>query len=311
MGATGETGSAGPAGPPGPAGATVWDSVRDASNGCAAAVGDYTADDTDAIQCHLDHAVGTQGGNVVWLPPGNYLVSNGGLILRDGVELIGAGQGTTQVSVKTDSAVVTFDADSCAYASLRDVTIAGFSSAAATTNAVAIGTNCKVILRDDRIIGGYAALYNLGIDSLIENCFLAGYTAAVTSQGANWYVRDKLDTTGDFPSVYAFLQGDRPDTASSSENHFIQCDFSGDYQFSISIADTTASAITVFDGSVMSSPISITGAKWTSFANDELGSTTFTANSGVVTVTGSYGFVPIAVTGAAVRTGAGNYNVSI
>ena len=65
----------------------------------------------------------------------------------------------------------------------------------------------SVILRDLTIWFGNSALVDNGVDSLIENCFLSGYTAAVTSQGANWYVRDKLDTIGAYHSTYGFLQG--------------------------------------------------------------------------------------------------------
>ena len=82
-------------------------------------------------------------------------------------------------------------------------------------------------------------------------------------------MRDKLDTPGGFTSTYAYLQGDTPGGASSAEDHFVQCDFSGTYLYSIMISDSTNGAITVFDGSVMSSPIEVGGSKWTSFNNDE------------------------------------------
>jgi hypothetical protein len=296
-------------GPPGQGGAGL-PNVKVAANGCSAAAGDGTTDDTTAIQCQLDYAYTSSGGGIVYFPPGSYLVSGGGLTLKGGVEMVGSGQAVTVVEVKSDSGVVSFDAATCNHSAIKDMSVFGYQSASATTNAVTIGQNCPVILRDDTIWFGNSGLYNQGVDSLIENCFIAGYVGGVTSQGANWYVRDKLDTPGGFTSQYAFLQGVPFTNASSSENHFIQTDFSGTYTNSIEIQDATNSAITVFDGAVISSPVSISGAKWTNFANCEIGASV-TANAGVVTVTGSYGFGGVTVSGSATIVGGNNFNVTL
>jgi hypothetical protein len=312
-GAMGPAGAAGPAGPAGPASADIFN-VKTAANGCPAAVGDGTADDTSAVQCHLDYMNTNHGGGIVFFPQGNFIVSGGGLRLKGGVAMVGSGQAVTAIQVKTDSAVVTFDDATCNHSAVKDMGVYGYQSAAATTNAMVIGKNCAVILRDDTIWFGASALYNLGIDSLIENCFISGYTAAVTSQGANWYVRDKLDTTGSYHSTYAFYQGLPLAGATSQENHLIQCDFSGDYTYSVDIEDATNGAITVIDGSVFSSPILVNGAKWTNFSNAEIGSTSFTVNAGagIVTVTGSYGFSPLTIGGGGTNVvGAGNYNITL
>jgi Pectate lyase superfamily protein len=312
-GRTGPTGAMGTMGPPGMAGSgglSFVDSVRSADNGCLAAAGDGSTDDTSAIQCHLDYAYKTYAGGLVFFPPGNYLVSGGGLLLQGGVEMVGSGQAVTAITVKSDSTVVTFDTTTCNHSAVKDVEIFGYQSASATTNAVVIGENCPVILRDDTIWFGYSGLYNEGIDSLIENCFISGYIAGVTSQGANWYVRDKLDTPGGFTSTYAFLQGSPFSGASSSENHFVQCDFSGTYTYSVAIQDATNSAITVIDGSVFSSPIDITGAKWTSFNSCEIGSSSFNAGAGIVSVTGSFGFGGVAISDSGNVVGSGNYNIT-
>jgi hypothetical protein len=269
-------------------------------------------DDTSAIQCHLDYAFKHHGGGIVFFPQGNYLVSGGGLLVQGGVELVGAGQAVTAISVKTDSGVAKFDSATCNHSAIKDMSLYGYQGASPTTNTVVIGENCPVILRDDTIWFGYSGLYNEGIDSLIENCFITGTVASVTSQGANWYVRDKLDTSGNTPT-YAFVQGVPLSGATSTENHFVHCDFSGNYTYSVDIEDTTSSAITVFDSSVFSSPILINGAKWTNFNNAELGSPSFTVNAtaGVVTIMGSYGFVPITVAGGGTNVvGGGNYNVT-
>jgi len=219
--------------------------------------------------------------------------------------MIGSGQAVTVIEVETDSAVVTFDAATCNHSAIKDLSLFGYQSAASTSNAVNVGNNCPVILRDDTIWFGASAIYNNGVDSLIENCFLSGYVAAVTSQGANWYVRDKLDTTGSFPSTYAFLQGVPFTGASSEENHFVRCDFSGDYMYSVAIQDGTNGAITVFDSSVFSSPILVSGAKWTSFSNAEIGST-------IVTVMGSYAFGSTTIAGGGSNiVGSGNFSLNL
>ena len=74
------------------------------------------------------------------------------------------------------------------------------------------------------------------------------------------------------------------------------------------IADATNSAITVINGSVLSSPIGISGARWTNLSDDEIGGS-IAANSGVVTITGSFGFESINVTGGH-AIGGNNYNIS-
>jgi hypothetical protein len=79
----------------------------------------------------------------------------------------------------------------------------------------------------------------------------------------------------------------------------------------VAIEDTTGAAITIIDASVFSSPILVSGAKWTAFTSAELGSASFVANSGVVSVSNSYGFTTINVTGASPRAGAGNYNINL
>jgi hypothetical protein len=285
--------------------------VQVAAGTCGAAAGDGTTDDTATLQCHLTYMYSTYGGGSVYFPPGDYLVSGGGLTVQGGVSIVGAGQSLTAIqSINADSQVIAFDAATCNHSSMTNVSVYGYQNAASGTNAVVIGTNCPVILRDDTLLGGYSGLYNLGIDSLIENCFIAGYTASIVSNGANWYVRDKIDLPGGYGATYAFWQGDTPASATSAENHLVQCDFSGAYTYSVFIDDATNGAITVFDSSVMSSPILISGAKWTNFSNDELGAS-ITANAGVVTVTGSYGFGGISVSGSATLVGGNNYNITL
>lgn len=74
------------------------------------AVGDGVTDDTAAINKALD-AVGTSGGGMVYMPPGNYLVSNSNSgaahwdnrrairINYNNVRLVGAGAGSTKITL--------------------------------------------------------------------------------------------------------------------------------------------------------------------------------------------------------------------
>ncbi len=295
------------------------DNVKSNAFGCPVATGNGSTDDTAAIQCHLTNiwqanGGGTSGGGVLLFPPGVYLVSNGGLTVYGGVQMMGAGQNSSTIIAHTDTKVVSFDASTCNYSSIANMAIQGYANGGSSST-VTIENNCKVILRDDLIWYGYTALSNNGTDSLIEDCFIYGSYASVVSDGANWYVRDKFDTLNANQSPkFAFIQGNPFSGAASliQENHFIQSDFSGNYNYSVFINDTSNSAVTVIDGSVFSSPVVVNGAKWTNFSNDEIGSTvTVNANAGTVTVMGSFGtngLVTIAGGGSNV-VGSGNANI--
>ena len=66
----------------------------------------------------------------------------------------------------------------------------------------------------------------------------------------------------------------------------------------------------MIDGSVISSPVAIAGAKWTSFNSCEIGSSSFVAGAGIVSVNGSYGFGGVAIQDSGNVVGAGNYNIT-
>jgi hypothetical protein len=85
----------------------MWIDVQSGLHGCAAAVGNGTTDDTAAIQCQIDYASATYNGGIVLFPPGNYLVSGGGLTVPHAVWLEGTGE-ASKMFVNTNSSVVTF-----------------------------------------------------------------------------------------------------------------------------------------------------------------------------------------------------------
>jgi hypothetical protein len=295
-----------------------WFDVKSNANSCAAAVGNGSTDDTAAIQCHINFMSTTYGGGFVFVSPApsGYLVSGGGVTVPAGVYLVGAGIGASILQVTTNSAVVSFSISggTCPTGNhnggMRDIQINGFNNSGATTPAVSIGANCNVFIRDSRLMFGQYGLQNNGVDSYIENCFIWGYTAALISSGANWYIRDKFDQPGATAAQFGYIQNPPIAGLSPAENHFTQSDFTGGYIDSVIIQDGSGSnAITHFDGSVFSSPISITGAKVTMFGGAEFGGN-ITNSSGFLNIVGSYGFTGITASGAGARSCAGNANIT-
>jgi hypothetical protein len=280
---------------------------------CPAAAGTGGTDDSAAIQCHLDYVYAQFGEGTVVVPQGSYALDQG-LLVRGGVALAGAGQSASILWVRDDTDVVVFDAGTCgAGAALTNLTVLGYQAGHSDHNAVTVGEGCPVDLSNDTIWFGNGGLYDKGVGGVIENSFISGYQYAVVSQGANWYIRDKLDTSG-LGSETAFYQGLPVPSAVGGRNYFSESDFSGDYQYSVQIQDATNTAITIFDGAVLSSPVLVNGARWTAFLGDEIGSPTFVvnANAGDVVVAASYAFGGTHVDGGGtnVYDGGGNTNLS-
>jgi hypothetical protein len=126
---------------------------------------------------------------------------------------------------------------------------------------------------------------------------------------------------------YGFWQQWNGSTTDVAENHFEQCDFTGEWvAASVRINDYgNNSNITVFSGCVFgakadtSTPppnpptpttaqINIEGARWTSFVGCELGGN-INIGSGVRSVVGSYGFGPPGINALGAQ-GAGNFYVN-
>ncbi len=271
-----------------------WVDVRSGANGCAVAKGDGATDDTAAFQCQINFMYTTFGGGVVNVPVTTsfYLFSGGGITLKGGVQLVGAGPSSTIIKVLTDSTVITVDAATCTkYPAIKNLFIEGYNNAGATHDTISIGANCPAIVSDVYVWFGNNAINTAGIDTLFFNTFACAKNDAIKSSGAGWFVRVKMDSgCGASGGVNGFEQV--AGAASVEENHFSESDFDGPgvYTNSILINDGVGTqAITMFDNSIFSSPITITNALFTSFSKAEFGSATFTA-SGNVSITGSLGF---------------------
>lgn len=239
------------------------------------AVGNGTTNDTAAIQAAINSRAAC-GGGVVEVEAGNYFCP--GLYLPAQVSLRGEGQNVSLLqSLSYDSTVLTLGAGS--FHGVRDLSIFGRNDPSTGTNAVVMPAGVvSAVFRDCMIWLGYSAVYTQSIDCLFDNCYIGNsyHGAAITSNGANWYQRCKIDSlgacvVGGKPTpYYAFLQGASA-TGLIAENHFNMCDLSGDYDLSVLIDDSFNQAVTDFSGCVMSAPISVAGAKATFIRGCELG----------------------------------------
>jgi hypothetical protein len=271
------------------------------------AVCDGVTDDSAAIL----HAVAdlSIGGKLII--PGPTATSQT-IVIGKPVTIAGFGMGISSIGAIGDVEVLRF-MGTCDNGGFRDLGIYGMPALSATKNVVIIETNATVHLKDSRIWGGFSAMYDRGSDGIRENLFLSGASASgacVASNGQNWWVRCKFDKSA-WPQQWAFLQGVSPANVPSSENTFTQCDFSGDYQFSVQVDDGGAQkANVVFDGGcVFSSPVLISNALWAAFDGCRFGSSITAGINVPITVANSLALSPTVVTGG-IRHISNNHNIS-
>jgi Pectate lyase superfamily protein/Collagen triple helix repeat (20 copies)/Bacteriophage Mu Gp45 spike protein len=265
------------------------------------ALGNYTNDDTDLIQAAINEVAAAGGGSILF-PPGWYYIPRG-ITLKGAVKLVGASRKSVTIGVReNDVTAITFD-DTVDYGGIESMWVLGCWNTSVATHAVMIGL-CPFLIRDCHIWDGSAAVYVRGTDGSIEDSFIMGRNYGVYSLGSNWYIRCKFDSPDS--SVHSFA----PFVQSSGEsgiheNHLTQCDFSGNFDYSVFINDSAA--ITVIDGGVFSSPIHQFSGYWTCLSHCEIGSTV-TNNSGSMTISGSFSFSALTVSGPFVNSG--NINIS-
>ena len=259
---------------PAAGGGEPWADVRSGANSCAAAVGNGSANDYPALSCQISYMGSTYAGGLVYLPCGNYNLNGHTLSVLPGVILQGESRACTIVKNTTDVTVIAFpiSAGGNDYNGFRDLTVEGNLTPGATQDVVTIGNNSATFLRDFSIYGGHYALNNCGVDGTVENGYVSGYSGGLHSCGANWYLRVKFDGPYGIgvATTYAYFQAQPFAGATSAENHFVMCDFSGTWTDSVDIADTTSATITQFEGSVFAATISLTSGQQ-GFVNNELG----------------------------------------
>lgn len=99
--------------------------VKYPPNGITPATGDGSADDTEALQGCIDYAY-NQGGGVVYIPYGKYLVNS--LTMRSGVSLIGFDRYSTILVLKGGATNSLIDGTNVSDFSVMNVTIDGNAS---------------------------------------------------------------------------------------------------------------------------------------------------------------------------------------
>lgn len=280
--------------------------VKSGANGCAAAVGNGVADDATAIQCQINYIATNFGGGEVFFPIGNYKVGST-ITLKGATCLTGTNYFQTAITASGDFTVLTFDGGTAAYSCINNLWFVGFQNASATSNAVVVPAGLPVDMSNCRIWGGNWALETGGIDGRIYNCFIMGTGSSgggVLSTGANFWTSAKFDTIG-FTVSAAFKQGSN---ATIMENQFTNTDFSLSATNSLVVADTNNKAITRCVNCIFSPAVSVTGAASTIIVGAE-----FDANfssSAPISITGSVGITAITVSGAGLRSCAGNINIT-
>ncbi len=271
-----------------------------AADGCPAALG-IGGDDTSAVGCQVNW-LGTHGGGSLFFPVGNYGFQWGGVIVPPHVNIIGDGFSSVLFAL-TDSTVLTFAANSSHR--WADTFVVGWTGATPSQPAVVVQDNAEMFISRVRSWYGRVALLMRGNDGTIEQSFFWAPYAGVENYGSNWWRRVKMDGAVGH-AQYGFKSG-----AGAIENYFEQCDFSGDFDFSVYMdPETLTVAEAKFTDCVMSSPIVFNNMAWVKIHGATLGGPV-TATTGHLTLTDSFAFAPVTVSGGAVRhLGSNNVNIS-
>ncbi len=261
-------------------------------------------DSTAIIQAHVDYLYSTFSGGTLWLPPGNYLCR--GLVIKGAVTLRGHGRGCTMIQCQKDDQNTVLLDSTVDYGGLRDLFICGYTDPKAKhSNAVSVASNVPAVIQNCSIWGGASALFTQGADGSYEDLYLCGWSyACIVSNGANWFRRVKADVAGGTAAPqWGFSQGTPFMPNTPIENHFHQCDFSGDYGGgSVQVDDNGAhQSISIFEGCVTSGAIHIDSARHTSFASHEFGSAMLHVGAGSLSVVGSIAYTPLRLPGTAAK----------
>ena len=254
------------------------------------AVGNGTTDDTTAFQACVTALQPTSGGDLQ-VPGGSYLITQT-LTLPTSITIRCASTGST-VLTSGSRDITLIDIAGGIYGGISRCLVVTNQAANASQPAVRVEQGVPVIIEHSYVWGGSWALITLGDDGLyFDNFFWGGNSSGggVLSQGSNWWERDKFDNNGAPGNLAAFyVYTNSIGGTVYAENSFTDCDFSGTYQYSLMVNDPTLTAYSLFAGSTFSSPISITGARFTSFSHSKFGADINSPHAGIVSVVGSFG----------------------
>src|SRR5262249_26597401 len=187
------------------------------------AVCDNQTDDYAPLQNAINSLVNSGGGMLI-VP--RACKTSATLFVTGRVVIQGLGAGISSIQAIGDIDVIHFT-QNLDWAGLEKISVFGYINPSSVHHAVLVDNNAVVNFRDCRVWAGYSGLLDAGADGIRENCFFGSSSASgasVISNGANWWVRVKIDDIG-FPVQWAFLQGTPAPGMRTTENHFVQSDF--------------------------------------------------------------------------------------
>lgn len=272
---------------------------RIAADGCPAAKGDNATDDYPALQAHADW-LRWNGEGWLDIPAGHYRVSQP-VIIRGNVSVRGE-KFASVIRASGANGVLLFDASGTHC--LRDIALYGDMSTNPTTPTLEVMAGSETFIDGIRCWYGAPAFRNRGDDGTTSNSFFWSRTCLIENYGTHWWKRVKIDhgVTGVPLIPYAFLAGNP-----SAENYFEQCDFTGDFGHSLMAAGCTG-AFFKFTDCIFSSPVDVSNIGWAKFSGCTF-SSTIAAGSTPITITDSYAFTPVTVSGSNKRL-ANNINIT-
>jgi hypothetical protein len=268
--------------------------------------------DTAAIQAAID-ASDAQGGGEVHFPNSICGVTST-LTVAQATVLVGPGYGAAAspsgIQGNGNFTVLNFAANK-AGAGIKGLNVFGYLNTAATQPVVIVGYLSAVFMRDCVIWGGSWALKTDGHDGRIQNCYFSGWSSGgggIESSGANFWTDNKIDQSQVATAIGFYQHG----ADQLAENQFINNDFSGSFTTASFYSDdgNTSRNVNKHIGSIFSSPVLLPNSRFSSFVSAEFGVNSISAGVGAISITGSYGFTAITVTGAAPRSCAGNVSIT-
>lgn len=273
------------------------------------ATGDGVTNDTAAIQAAINAA--QLGGYTVFFPPGWYFITST-LTITAQCRLLGCGPYVSWISCMNAPQTVNHDitvlsiSGNTGVGFIKELSIWGSNVNTTTFPSLQLQYNCAFNLDEVYALSG-AGVQTGGISARYRNCSFGGWRYAVFSWGANFYSDCSFDSSwaASLPSGAVCFNQTIESSDNILENQFSNCDFSGDYSYSL-IVNTSAAFIKTFS-CIFSNAVQIQNAKFVSFIAAEFGSTVTNSIGVNCCVVGSMAFSGITISGA---SKAANLNIS-
>lgn len=216
--------------------------------------------DRAAAQGAIDYMFANHGGGNVIFPPAA-LHLDGPLVMKGDIRLVGCGAASQLTTDGADLPIIQMD-NSVQFPEIESLFMVASQNANAQTNVVTVNRNIQAKISKSWIWGGSSALFTQGVDGVYTDLFIwgAGFSC-VTSNGANWYKRCKMDSQPNMSPQFAIYLGSPiPECLGAMENSFEQCDASGPWTsgYALEVADNSTNvADTRFFGGIFSGGINL------------------------------------------------------